>query len=265
MRLHGLIIDPQEDFCNPSGSLFVPGADRDMSRLAAMIRRLGNRIGALHVTLDSHHTLDIAHPIWWQDPAGNNPAPFTIITLDDVNDGRWTAANPAARERSHDYVRQLAANGRYPLCIWPYHCLIGSGGHAIVPDLHQALQEWETATLSPVEFVTKGSNVWTEHYSALRADVPDPTDSTTLLNERLIQTLREADLIFVAGEAGSHCVANTVRDIVDAFGDATLLQKIVLLTDATSPVTGFESLQANYLSDMAARGLKSATTTDFLR
>jgi nicotinamidase-related amidase len=112
--------------------------------------------------------------------------------------------------------------------------------------------------------VTKGSNIWTEHYSALRADVPDPADPTTMLNERLIQTLREADLIFVAGEAGSHCVANTVRDIVEAFGDDTLLQKLVLLTDATSPVTGFEALQETYLSDMAARGLKTATTTDFL-
>jgi nicotinamidase-related amidase len=265
VRLHGLIIDPQEDFCSPQGSLFVPGADTDMTRLAALIRRLGNRIEALHVTLDSHHALDIAHPIWWQDPNGDSPAPFTIITQADADSGRWIATDPSARERSHEYVRRLATNGRYPLCIWPYHCLIGSAGHAVVPELHRALIEWESSALTPVEFVTKGSNIWTEHYSALRADVPDPADPTTMLNERLIQTLREADLIFVAGEAGSHCVANTVRDIVEALGDDTLLQKIVLLTDATSPVTGFEALQEAYLSDMAARGLKTATTDDFLR
>jgi hypothetical protein len=43
-----------------------------------------------------------------------------------------------------------------------------------------------------------------------------------------------------------------------------LLQKLVLLTDATSPVTGFESLQDAYFSDMATRGLKTATTENFL-
>ena len=44
----------------------------------------------------------------------------------------------------------------------------------------------------------------------------------------------EADLIFVAGEAGSHCLANTVRDIANNFGDDTYVKKLVLLTDATS-------------------------------
>jgi nicotinamidase-related amidase len=145
MRLHGLIIDPQEDFCNPNGTLFVPGAETDMARLAAMVRRLGSRITNLHVTLDSHHTLDIAHPIWWQDAEGGHPAPFTIITPDDLAAGRWQAADPASRDRSEAYVRHLAANGRYPLCIWPYHCLIGSAGHAVVPDLFGALREWEAA------------------------------------------------------------------------------------------------------------------------
>lgn len=133
-----------------------------------------------------------------------------------------------------------------------------------MPELFSALREWEASALTPVDFVTKGSNIWTEHYSALRADVPDSTDPTTLLNETLIQSLRGADLIFIAGEAGSHCVANTVRDIVEAFGDPVLLQKLVLLTDATSPVTGFEPLQDAYLADMAALGLKTATTEDFL-
>jgi len=36
MNVHLLIIDPQNDFSNPQGSLFVPGADDDMKRLATM-------------------------------------------------------------------------------------------------------------------------------------------------------------------------------------------------------------------------------------
>ena len=63
-----LIIDPQVDFCDPKvGALYVPGAEHDMNRLAAMIRRLNNKIDDIHVTLDSHHLIHIAHPIFWKD------------------------------------------------------------------------------------------------------------------------------------------------------------------------------------------------------
>ena len=32
-----LIIDPQNDFCDKKGSLFVPGADKDIKRLSKFI------------------------------------------------------------------------------------------------------------------------------------------------------------------------------------------------------------------------------------
>ena len=56
----------------------------------------------------------------------------------------------------------------------------------------------------------------------------------------------------------------TVRDIADSFGDASLVAKLVLLTDAISPVAGFEALQDDFLHEMTARGMKTAATTDFL-
>jgi nicotinamidase/pyrazinamidase len=264
MKVHGLIIDPQEDFCNPTtGALFVPGAERDMARLAAMLRRIKGKIDDIHVTLDSHHYVDIAHPIWWKDSAGNHPAPFTIITIADLDAGKWTTTQPGTYRRSREYVAALEQNGRYPLCVWPYHCLIGSPGHAVVPELFAALTDWESG-FAVVDYVTKGSNIWTEHYSAVVADVPDPEDPSTQINTRLIQTLMEADMIFVAGEAGSHCLANTVRDIANNFGDDNYVKKLVLLTDATSPVPGFETYQDNFLREMTARGMQTATTTDFL-
>lgn len=45
-KLHILIVDPQNDFCTADdghgnkGTLVVPGADADMSRLSRLIRRL---------------------------------------------------------------------------------------------------------------------------------------------------------------------------------------------------------------------------------
>jgi len=165
--------------------------------------------------------------------------------------------------RALAYVQALAKHGRYPLCIWPPHCLIGSAGHAVMPDLFAALAEWEQR-FAVVDYVTKGSNIWTEHYSAIQADVPDPADPSTQINTALIQTLMKADIVVVAGEAGSHCLANTVRDLANNFGDDSLVSKITLLTDATSPVPGFESFQDDFLREMTGRGMKLSTTTDFL-
>jgi nicotinamidase-related amidase len=266
MRVEGLIIDPQVDFCDAqNGSLYVAGADDDTRRLAAMVRRLGNRVDDYHVTLDSHRIVDVAHPIFWKDSAGKHPDPFTIITAADLDAGRWTTTNPGFFRRTHDYVKKLEAGGRYPLCIWPYHCLIGSAGHNVMPELLAAFNDWERDNFALLDIVTKGSNIFTEHYSAVKADVPDPQDPTTQINKALIQTLMECDLVFIAGQALSHCVANTVRDIANEFGDDTYVKKLVLLTDASSSVGGFEQLGTDFVREMTARGMQTSTTTDFLR
>ena len=259
-----IVIDPQVDFCDPQGALYVRGAECDMERLARMVTRLAPRLDDIHVTLDSHRLIDVAHPIFWKDSQGQHPAPFTIIKAADVEAGRWLPTLPSVTRRMLDYVRALEAGGRYPLCIWPPHCLIGSQGHNIVPVLRRTLEQWESQRFAMVDYVTKGSNPWTEHYSAVCADVPDPADPGTQINTGLIQTLMEADLIAIAGEAGSHCLANTVRDIAANFGDDSAIKKLVLLEDATSPVPGFETFQTDFIREMRARGMQISNTQDFL-
>jgi len=257
------IIDPQVDFCDPiSGALYVDGAEADMSRLAHMIRRLGPRVDAIHVTLDTHHYVHIAHPIFWQNAAADHPTPFTIISRDDVENRKWSATNPNLQERALAYVRKLDSNQRYNLCIWPYHCLIGSSGHAVMPELHSALIEWERR-FAVVNYVEKGSNLLTEHYSAIQAEVLDPEDPSTAVNRKLIEALASSDILAVAGEAGSHCVANTIRDLVAQI-DSDHVRRIVLLTDAISPVKGFETLQTDFIRDMVNLGVQQSTTTEFL-
>lgn len=263
MKTHLLIIDPQNSFCDPvNGELFVKGADRDITRLAAFVRAHGNELHDIHVTLDSHQLVHVAHPIFWVDKDGKNPAPFTAILPADVEgkDPKWKTTSPALRQRGIDYVRALAAGGRYVLVIWPPHCLIGTPGHNIVPELATALRAW-TERLRLVRYVTKGSNPLTEHYSAVKADVPDPLDPGTQINTSLIETLQEADRILIAGEALSHCVANTVRDIAAEFGEDQI-KKLVLLEDASSSVPGFEKLGDDFVAEMTRRGMKTAKTTN---
>lgn len=259
-----LIIDPQNDFCDPRGSLFVPRAEADMVRIASMIDRISDKLNDIHVTLDTHHYVDIAHPVFWKNSEGKNPDPFTIITEDDVRNGVWITTLPSLHSRALEYVHQLKVNNRYPLCIWPPHCLIGSEGHAVKPVVYDALLNWEKG-FAQVNYVTKGSNMFSEHYSAIKADVPDPSDPSTQINTALIQTLMETDVIAIMGEAGSHCLANTVKDIADEFGDDSYVKKMVLLEDGTSPVPGFEQMQKDFIAEMVSRGMQISNTVDFLK
>lgn len=263
MKIHLVVIDPQKDFCSPSGSLHVPGAQQDMDRLAVMIRRLAPRLDDIHVTLDSHRRVDISHPVWFRDANGDAPPPFTAVTAADVESGRWLPTLPSTHARTTAYLRELERSGRYGHVIWPEHCLIGSEGHNVVEPVFDALHEW-SARFALVDFVTKGSNPWTEHFSAMRAEVPDPADPSTQLNAGLLDTLEQADVVLLAGEASSHCLANTVRDIAASFSDPRAVEKLVLLTDATSPVPGFAHLAEAFVRDLTAAGMKTSTTTDFL-
>jgi nicotinamidase/pyrazinamidase len=260
---HLLVIDPQNDFCDPHGSLYVPGADGDMDRLALFVDKAKQRLAAIHVTLDSHRKVDVSHPIWFQDSRGRHPDPFTGISADDLRRGAFTTTMPAAFGRTLAYLEALATGGRYPHVIWPYHCLIGDEGHNVWPRLAAAIHGWEER-FATADYVTKGSNPWTEHFSAVQAEVPDPDDPTTQINTELVQTLEEADVVLLAGEALSHCLANTVRDVADKFADPAYVRKLVLLTDASSNVTGFEKYGEDFLRVMKARGMRTATTTELL-
>ena len=263
-KIHLLIIDPQNDFCDPNGSLYVDGAEKDMERLSAMILRLKDKIDDIHVTLDSHRLFDVAHPIYWKDSAGNHPNPFTVIKPDDMKRGAWDTSIPSLHDRTLQYLEMLAKNKRYDLMIWPPHCLIGSPGHNICPSVLKSLHSWEAKPGRMVDMVTKGSNPYTEHYSGVQAEVPDPNDPSTQINVDLIKILTEADDILVAGEASSHCLKSSVEDIANNFGDDNV-KKIIFLKDAASPVPIAKQLADDFVNEMVGRGMRVSTTVDYLK
>ena len=277
-RIHLLVIDPQNDFCDLpdawrpldpiSGkalapALPVPGAHADLQRVAGLIRSAGAGLSDITITLDSHHRVDIAHPPFWTQADGSAVMPFTPITAAQVRAGAYRPREATALPRTLAYLDELEARGRYTLMVWPVHCEIGSWGHGVHAGLHDAYAGWEAERLVNVAKVTKGENTWTEHYSALLAEVPDADDDRTQLNSELLQRLADADCILVAGEAGSHCVKATIEHLAEQLGpDGT--RRITLLTDAMSPVAGFESLQQAFLADIQSRGATLATTAQAL-
>lgn len=258
MRTQLLIIDPQNDFVADHGSLRVEGAADDMNRLAAFVMANLDTLDAIHVTLDTHQRLDISHPLWWMDPDGDSPAPFSSFSAADVRAGLWTTRDPTALERSLAYLEALEASQRYPHLIWPEHCLVGTPGHAVWPRLAEALAAWEARRLRRVHYVWKGKNPWTEHFSAVRAEVIDPDDPHTHVDHDWVAALGECDRLLVAGEALSHCVANTVRDLVDAWGDGA--HRIHLMRDCVSNVTGFDAYGTRFVADLMDAGMTQTTS-----
>jgi len=267
-QLHLLIIDPQNDFCDlpeayrpelPDGSratpsLPVPGAHQDLLRVARLIETGGVGLTEISVTLDSHQHLDIAHPPFWQTQAGDPISPFTQIAAADVRSGRYLPRWPGARERAQAYLEKLEERGRYRHMVWPVHCEIGTWGSNVHGALRNAYNTWEERTLRSVRKVTKGENPWTEHYSAIQAEVPDESDAATGWNAAFVAELRHADRLYITGEAGSHCVKATTEHLVAKLSDSEL-KRLALVTDCMSPVIGFEAAYLQFIADMRARGV----------
>ncbi|EJL89239.1 hypothetical protein PMI15_00676 [Polaromonas sp. CF318] len=273
-----LVIDPQNDFCDlpadwlpvdpvtgqaTSPALPVAGAHADMLRLAGLIREGASGLSAIAVTLDSHHRFDIAHPTFWKTGAGAAVGPFTPITAAQVRKGDYLPKDAAMLPRALAYIDELERRGRYTLMVWPVHCEIGSWGHNVHPAVKAAYNLWEDSRLAMVQKINKGSNPWTEHYSAMQAEVPDEDDPATQLNTALIASLDQADLLIIAGEASSHCVKATTEHIVANLPSGKA-GKVVLLTDCMSPVGGFEAQHKAFLDDMASRGAVLSTSVAVL-
>lgn len=283
-KIELVIIDPQNDFCVPNGTLpgvttgrlLVPGAHDDMKRLAGWIKKNVMKLSNIRVTLDSHHIVDVAHRWFWVDKDGNHPLPLseaitkngipTFISSKDIKDGIWMPANysPEITKRMIAYCEALeAGNNKFPLTIWDQHCVIGTPGAAIVPELQDALDEWCLKRFANVDYLTKGSNPYTEHYGAFEAEVKDPADASTQTNTQAIQAIENNDLIIWTGEASTHCLMTSMRQAFSVFGPDAI-KKSIILTDCTSPIPAFAKHFDDFLDEFRPKGLRTETTQTFL-
>ena len=265
-RTHLLLIDMQVDFCHPAGSLYVPGALDDLRRTIEFIYRNAAHISQISCSLDSHLPGPTFSPNWWADADGNHPAPFTIVSAADVQSGRWQPR--FAAEWSRAYVTRLEQEAKKLLTIWPYHVLIGSPGHVLDPELWSAVVWHALARRTQPRWLVKGSEPRTEHYSIVQPEVPLPGMADGGRNQAFLDELATADLIVLAGEALSHCVLETMEDLVEAFGDRpSLLHRLLLLRDCTSPVVhpqiDFCAIAEGRLAEFAQMGVRMAVSTQF--
>jgi nicotinamidase-related amidase len=248
-------VDVQNTFCIPGFELFVGGrsgtsAVDDSRRLCELIYRNLDVITKIAPTMDTHQAMQIFHSVFWVNDQGEHPAPFTLISKEDVEKGRWKF-NPAlgpslgidadyAQRHLLNYTKTLKEGGKYDLAIWPYHVMLGSIGHALVPAVEEAIFFHSIARYSQTSFQVKGDNPFTEHYSVLGPEVLEGPDGQPIAkkNVTFIEKLLQFDAVLIAGQAKSHCVAWTIDDLLQdiTVRDEKLAEKVYLLEDCTSPV-----------------------------
>lgn len=254
-RLGLLAVDMQNTFCTPGFELYVggrsgTGAVDDNRRLCSFVYRNLASISQIVPTLDTHQTAQIFHAVFFVDALGNHPAPYTQISAEDVEVGRWRF-NPAlsgtlgitpeyAGDYLRYYTRRLQETGKYALTVWPYHAILGGEGHALASSVEECFFFHSVARLARLDFHVKGQHPLTEHYSALGPEVETTHDGERLAgkSDRILRYLEEYDALIIAGQAKSHCVAWTVSDLLNDVRarDRRLAEKIYLLEDCTSPV-----------------------------
>lgn len=254
-RLGLLLVDVQNTFCMPDFELYVAGrsgsgAIDDNRRLCEFIYRNLARITRIVPTMDTHQAMQIFHAIYLVNDAGEHPDPFTLVSVEDVRQGRWRFDAEVGRALGIDpgdgqrhllhYTTQLAQTGKYDLTVWPYHSMLGGIGHALVPAVEEAIFFHTVARYSRADFRVKGRNVLTEHYSVLGPEITRDARGREIAgkDEDLIDRLWDFDAVVIAGQAKSHCVAWTVDDLLRSARDRDpeLARKVYLLEDCTSPV-----------------------------
>lgn len=250
-----LPVDVQNTFCIPEFELYVggrsgTGAVEDNRRLIQFIYCNLPVISKICPTMDTHQALQIFHGVFLANDRGEHPGPFTLVSEEDVKNGTWKFNPPVARALGLPedaaqrylchYTRRLREGGRYDLTVWPYHAMLGGIGYALVSSVEEAIFFHSIARYSHADFQIKGNHALTENYSVLGPEVLDDGQGKQIAekNRHLIQELLQYDMVIIAGQAKSHCVAWTIDDLLRDIlvKDKALAEKVYLLEDCTSPV-----------------------------
>src|SRR5215211_2220230 len=94
LRVCLLAVDVQNTFCIPGFELFVggrsgTGAVDDSRRLCEFVYRNLGSITQVFPSLDTHRAMQVFHAIWLVDAEGRHPDPYTLVSVEDVETGRW--------------------------------------------------------------------------------------------------------------------------------------------------------------------------------
>lgn len=252
-RIAVFSIDEQVGFCIPGASLYVQGAVEDSRRGNEFILRNLGAITDLYFSLDTHRAFQIFYPTFWADQDGNHPAPFTMISTEDIRKGKWIPALFPLEAAA--YIEALEKAGKYVLIIWPFHTMLGAIDHALVPATFEVALFHSLVRQKQTIFETKGTHPLTENYSVLEPEVKQIEVANKALalgqfNAKFFKALMENDRVYLKGQAKSHCVKSTIDSLLTQImqDDQKLVEKVYILEDCMSPVPAVKDAAGNLLT-----------------
>lgn len=275
VKINLLLIDVQRDFCHPEGTLYVGGrsgvgAIEDSKRIAQFIYKNVDLITKTTVTLDTHFPLQIFFSNFFVDKNGVELNPHTLIDVKEVSGKKYLINLDLAGNVINDFVmpnprvalelgvsldwlykqcvyycEQLkdpnSGRKKYTLYLWPEHCMIGTIGHTLVGVVNEARMFHAYARSSQPAIEIKGGHPLSENYSIVQPEVLtrfDGNPSNLQRNTKFLDHLLKDDIVIIAGQASSHCVASSIDDILQEILNTNpkLAEKIYILEDGTSAV-----------------------------
>ncbi len=257
------LIDVQVDFVFPApvGRLPVANAIEDTRRTVEWLYRNVQVVTHIAASLDTHTPLQIFYPSWWRNANGVRPAPYTVITREQVQQGLWTPV--LEPDWSIHYLEALETVGKKQLMIWPFHCMEGTAGRSLVPALSEAIMVHSGARLAQPTYLAKGTTPETEFYSVVEPEVKIPGRAESGLNSGFLEHIAQFDLIYVAGQARSHCVLETMNSTLRYFNTRPdVIGKTRFLDDCTSSIAGFEKDTESRIAEFKAAGVRLVKSTD---
>jgi nicotinamidase-related amidase len=233
-----ICVDCQYDFCDPKGSLYVPGAEDDMYMIGGLIDEAP--IDRILLSQDSHSPNSLFFPFSWIAKNGqDSPSEFYQIREDDeyTISPELLAVSPKMERKPTPYI-------------WPIHCVVGSIGESLHEEISSAIFTHSCKTgLDPI-FIKKGQDRYEEEYGI-------PVD-------KLDQYMAIYDKIIIVGEAKSHCVLETIKNILNT-PHRPNPKNIYALIDCMSSIVGFEEQTENEFSKLGINLVKARNWKEWLR
>jgi nicotinamidase-related amidase len=133
----------------------------------------------------------------------------------------------------------LEQDGKKTLVVWPYHCIQGTTGCSLDNQFSNMVYFHSVAKKSIPITIVKGQDPLSEMYGIIRPEY----DTKGYVNIAFLNLLANYDMIIIGGEAKSHCVLETIKQILEHFANQPeITNKIYILEDCMSSIPGFEDI-----------------------
>lgn len=199
-----IIVDPNNDFVDSRGSLYIKEAEKGVDAIIDFIEK--ENPDAIIVSQDTHETYHISHCGYWKEDL----KPFTVVTVKDVEEGRVQPLK-ADKKDVIDYLK-VVENKHQTHTLWPEHCIKNTWGWEFPERLNKALQQWQSQGdgKRPLHIYEKGEFEDAEMFSIFSYVNADEVDQR---GKKIMDEMAGYDEVVVCGFAKDYCVAESVKDI----------------------------------------------------